>query len=219
MSNNQEFKAPVLIEDLGMLYPMEKSKRKARYGLYVCSCGNEFKAQTSQVKSRHTSSCGCYNKIVITKHGLHLHPLYSIWNGINSRTSKVQNCRYKDYGGRGIELCERWKDINNFIDDMYPTYKQGLSIDRIDVNGNYEPSNCRWVDNFIQARNTRKIISTNTSGYRGVSFNKKLNKWQSQIYVNSKPIRLGLYQNKLDAAHAYDNYVIINNLEHTRNFT
>lgn len=206
----------LLLEDLGMLYPTETSKRKSRFGLYKCHCGNEFKTIISGVNSRHTKSCGCEkgNK----KHNLHNHRLYGTWYMMMQRCNNPKHKYYKDYGGRGIKICSEWLDINNFINDMYPTFKDGLSIDRIDGNGNYEPNNCRWVTQTIQTRNTRKLRNTNKSGYRGVSYFKRDDKWKAQIRVDSKVINLGCFKDKIDAAKAYDNYVIDNKLEHTLNF-
>ena len=124
---------------------------------------------------------------------------------------------YKDYGERGIKVCDRWLDINNFIEDMYPDYKEGLTLDRIDVNGIYEPDNCRWATLNIQMQNTREIYRTNTSGYRGVSWSKRDNKWVGQIKVENKLIYLGSFKTSIEAGKAYERYVRLNNLEH--NFT
>lgn len=101
---------------------------------------------------------------------------------------------------------------------MYPTYKEGLSIDRINPYGNYEKDNCRWSNSTVQSRNTRILRADNTSGYRGVSWHKKLNKWYSYINIKGKKKHLGMFENKEDAAKAYDTYVVANNLEHTKNF-
>jgi hypothetical protein len=208
---------PILIEDLGMKFPTEISKYKIRYGLYKCHCGIEFKTITANIKNGRTQSCGCFKKEVSTKHNMSNHPLYGIWNAIIARTSNPNNAYFINYGGRGIKVCKRWLDIENFIEDMYSTYKLGLTIDRIDNNKGYEPFNCRWVTMKVQQRNKRVIMSTNTSGYRGVSWHKAVNKWIAQIGVDGKSVYLGLYADSIDAAMAYDNYVIDNNLEHTIN--
>ena len=203
---------PILLEDLGMRYPTEKSKQKARFGLYQCQyCGKEFEALTSHIKSGGTKACGCLKGKSIT-HGLGYHPIYAIWNQMNQRCSNPNNKRYKDYGGRGIQVCERWLDVKNFIEDMYPSWEEGLSLDRIDVNGNYEPDNCRWTTQTIQMRNTRDVKCTNTSGFRGVSFYKKMRKWQSTITIQNKRLHLGYYTTALEAAKAYETYVRLNNL-------
>ena len=213
---------PLLLKDLGMRFPTENSKHKRRYGLYQCPyCGEGFEAVISYIKYGSIKSCGCYQKQKTketnSSHGLKKHRLYQTWANMRTRCYNIKYKEYKYYGGRGIQICDRWLDIKNFIEDMYPSYQEGLTLDRIDVNGNYEPDNCRWADLNTQARNTRDIISTNKSGYRGVCFHKKSRKWVASIKVKGKLISLGTFYNKLEAAKAYERYVRLNNLEH--NFT
>jgi hypothetical protein len=81
------------------------------------------------------------------------HPLYSRWAGMINRCS---NKKYHRYAGRGISVCERWLTFENFVEDMYSTFKPELSIDRINNDGNYEPSNCRWTDRETQLMNTQR---------------------------------------------------------------
>ena len=213
---------PILVEDLGMKYPTEKSKRPSRYGLFQCQyCGKEFEAHIQSIKSGNTKSCSCVRNSLISKanisHGLTKHPLYDMWSHMRDRCNNPKYKKYKDYGGRGILVCDRWLDVYNFIEDMYPSWEKGLSIDRIDVNGNYELDNCRWTTKEVQARNTRDIRTTNKSGFRGVSWHKRDKGWQSNISTNNKLIYLGTYSTSLEAAKAYERYVRLNNLEH--NFT
>ena len=216
--NIEEDMTPILLEDLGMKYPKVESKQKRHYGLYQCQyCGKEFEIQKHSIKRGNTKSCGCQSKKYNNPHGLTQHRLYKTWCQMKARCYNPKNKAYIDYGGRGVQVCERWLDINNFIEDMYPSYQEGLSIDRIEVNGNYEPDNCRWESRQIQSRNTRDIQSNNTSGYRGVYWNKKLSKWRVQITVDNKQIHLGLFQTALEAGKAYERYIRLNKLEH--NFT
>jgi len=215
MLNNQEIKAPHLIENIGYLYPNKNSKQKRLFGMFKCYCGTQFKAQIFSIKSGHTLSCGCLKGI--EHHGLSNHKLYDIWINIKTRVNNKKCKEYKNYGGRGIAICDRWKDVSNFIEDMYPSYQEGLSIDRIDNNGNYEPSNCRWTTKTIQSRNTRILKSNNTSGYRGVSFHNATKKYIAIIRINGKSKTIGYFSSPLDGAKAYDNFVIENNLEHTKN--
>ena len=141
------------------------------------------------------------------------------WRAMLSRAYNNKNDSYKNYGGRGISVCSEWKnDFKSFyIWAILNGYKDGLSIDRINNDGNYEPSNCRFVTQEIQHRNTRKIMSRNTSGYRGVNFKQDAKKYRAAIRVSKKDIHLGYFLSPLDAAKAYDRYVIENNLEHTTN--
>ena len=211
----------VLLEDLGNIYLKETSKKKERYGLYKCFCGNEFKTRVHYVRNGTTRSCGCYKKKVAkesnTTHGLKYHRLYSIWKGMLHRCNNSKNPRFKHYGERGIIVCKEWHDIKNFIDDMYPTFKEGLTLDRINVNGNYEPSNCRWTTVAIQNRNTQRLCKTNTSGYRGVCAIRGTIRYESYLSLNYKKIHIGKFDTALKAAKAYDKYIIDNNLEHTTN--
>lgn len=82
-------------------------------------------------------------------------PLYIKWSGIKRRCLNKNDTHYKFYGGRGIKVCDRWMDFIGFMEDMGPTFKPGMSIDRLDVNGDYEPSNCRWIDVKDQQKNKR----------------------------------------------------------------
>lgn len=221
LENNQKenllleigYKEPELIEDLGLF-----GKNSTRFGIYRCFCGNEFKTRTSYVKNKHCKSCGCLNKLRKTKHNYSFHRLYNTWNAMKNRCNNPKDKDYIKYGERGIKVCDRWLDIQNFIDDMYPSYVEGLTLDREDNNLGYSPDNCRWVTKSTQSQNTRKIISTNKSGYRGVSFIKSRNKYQVSICVENKKMSLGRFDTALEAAKIYDNYIKDNKLNHPLNF-
>jgi len=151
------------------------------------------------------------------KHGQSKHRLYYIWKGMKSRVFNSNSKNYSNYGGREIKICDRWLDINNFIADMYPAFKDGLSIDRIDNDKGYELSNCRWANKVTQSQNQRLLCKNNKSGYRGVHFRKNRNAWISKINVNSKSVYLGYFKSALEAAMAYDIFVRENKLEHPIN--
>ena len=223
LENNQ--KEIALLKDLGMIYPKENSKYKKRYGLYKCFCGNKFRADMSKIKNKYTQSCGCYKMQALLKsnttHGLTGNKLYSVWSVMLNRCENKNNKDYENYGARGITVCDEWKtDFVSFYNwAIDKGYKEGLSIDRENNNLGYSPDNCRWTTKEIQARNTRQIMITKTSGYRGVGWHKRYNKWVAKISVNKKRIHLGYFSDKVEAAKAYDKYIIDNNLEHTRNFS
>lgn len=143
--------------------------------------------------------------------------LHKIWMSMRDRCLCKTNKSYKEYGERGITICNEWSSFSMFYEwSMNNGYKSSLSIDRIDNDDGYKPDNCRWVNNSIQQRNTRKICKNNTSGYRGVTYENK--KYRARIMVDRKKIHIGYYNNPVDAALAYDKYVNDNNLEHTINF-
>jgi len=205
----------VLVKDLGMRLAKITSTQTRRYGLFQCQCGAEYEAQIYAVL-KHNTSCGC----VKIKHGQTDSKLYGVWEEIIQRTTNIKNKSYTNYGERGIIICEEWKyDFISFYNwAILNGYKEGLSIDRINNDGNYEPSNCRWTNYFVQSANTRIIRFNNTSGYRGVSKHSRVNKWIAQISINNKNKYIGYYDTKLEAAIKYDEYIIENNLPHTRNF-
>ena len=205
---------PRLIEDLGMLYPTENSTRKYRYGLYECQyCGNAWEVITSRINTGHTKSCGCLN-LRIT-HGLTHHNFYQTWHNMIKRCTNPKDKGYKNYGGRGITVCEEWLDVANFVawcDVTHPNIED-VSLDRIDNDKGYSPENCRWVDKTTQNINQRKR-EDNTSGYVGIYWNKASKKWDAKIGVNSKLVHIGTFHAKEEAVQARDNYIIENNLSH-----
>ena len=214
----EDYPKPILLEDLGMMYPTKNSKQKTRFGLYKCGfCGNKFKTHTNSIKNKNTKSCGCYSKRITketnTKHGLKATRLYNTWGNIKKRTLNPENISYQYYGGRGITICDEWLDVQNFYDwAMSNGYSDELSIDRIDNDGNYCPENCRWATPIIQCRNQR-VYKSNKSGFKGVSFHKGNNKYIAQININKKKIFLGYFLTAVEGAIAYNNYIIENNLE------
>ena len=215
----EQLPKPILLEDLGMVFATENSKYKFRYGIYKCGfCGTEFKAIKYNISSGRQKSCGCYHikkaRESNTKHGFGYTRIYKIWGDFKNRVLNPKNKSYNDYGGRGITICDEWKnDFKSFYDwAMSNGYSDELSIDRIDNDGNYEPSNCRWTTRTIQSRNQR-IPKNNTSGYKGVSFSKNSNLYRVRIFVNKKTINLGYFKTAVEGAIAYNNYIIENNLE------
>ena len=221
MENNQN--KLILLEDLGLIYRTEKSKRKKRYGIYKCHCGSTFEANMYFIKKNIIKNCGCLRRNNISKankkHGMSYTRNYTLWSNIIQRCENPNHNFYKNYGASGIKICDEWKKYENFMKwSMANGYTDYLTIDRINNDGNYEPNNCRWVDRFVQAQNSKVIRVGNKSGYKGVNWYKNTNRWLARITVNGKRICLGYFKNILDAAKAYDQYVIDNNLEHSRNF-
>lgn len=209
-----------LIEDLGMLYPTSKSKKKAHYGLFECThCLKHFKSNMYAVKKNNQKYCyDCSKLFYVTKHGQSCNRVFNLYNSMLSRCYSDEPSYYR-YKEAGITVCDEWKDSFEAFEtwSLENGYEDGLSLDRKDNSLGYSPSNCRWVTKEVQARNKRKLNSLNTSGYRGVSFKTKKNKYQVKITVQSKEIYLGNFIYPLEGAKAYDKYVLDNNLEHTIN--
>lgn len=174
----------------------------------LCECGNTTNVRAASLKNRNTKSCGCLLSEEVCKrnttHGMHKHPAYKVWGSIIQRVTNPNDARWKDYGGRGISCDIRWRSFTAFWEDMKESYEYGLSIDRIDVNGNYCKSNCRWATNSLQQHNQRKK-KWKTSNYVGVNFHKKSRKWRAGIRINGLMIYLGCYEDERMAALAYDN--------------
>lgn len=139
-----------------------KGKRTGAFWKCECECGNEVVVYGSELRKGETKSCGCLHKEELSKrartHGLSGKRIYRIWQTMIKRCHKPNFERYKDYGGRGIEVCPEWKNSFEKFHEwaMANGYKENLTIDRIDTNGNYEPSNCRWVTYKVQGNNTRR---------------------------------------------------------------
>ena len=213
--NNGRDMTPKLIKDLGMRYPTEKSKYKSRYGLYECQyCGKEWETLTNHINSKSTKGCGCQAGRAF-KHGLRSNKFYPIWNAMLQRCVNPLHKRFKDYGGRGITLCEEWLDVANFVawaESTHPNI-EGMSLDRIDNDKGYSPENCRWADETTQCLNQR-MRKSNTSGYVGVAQRKDNGKWTASITKNYKIIALGCYKTLEEAVQARDNYIIENGLPH-----
>ncbi len=135
----------------------------SRQFLCKCDCGKTVECALGNLRKGHTSSCGCGKRIKLRelrlKHGNRFHPLYGVWASMKQRCSNPRSKIYNYYGGRGISVCLQW--INSFSDflnwSIVNGWKRGLEIDRINNDGNYEPSNCRWVDRSTNNLNRRKF--------------------------------------------------------------
>ncbi len=150
-----------------------------------CECGNITVVRRERLISLETKSCGCYgkevrNKILATKRTLS-HRLYRIWRGIKTRCYDVNCARYSNYGKRGIAMCNEWRgNFNAFYEWAVSNgYQDNLTIERIDVNGNYEPLNCTWVNAKIQANNrtNNHLIFFNNQTYT-------LSEWADILKIN-----------------------------------
>lgn len=138
---------------------VENAKGGSSRWLCRCDCGEERIHTAGTLNYGVVLSCGCLGKEARLRsnmsHGGSKTKLYRVWNSMKDRCFRETCSGFKHYGGRGISVCAEWLDYQTFHDwAMSSGYKEGLSIDRIDVNGNYAPSNCRWVSKKVQANNT-----------------------------------------------------------------
>lgn len=151
-----------------------------------CDCGNSVIVRRNGLTTGNTKSCGCLQRESVTVHGLRTSTLYKVWEGMMRRCYDTIHKDYKYYGERGIIVCKRWHNVENFVADMSPR-PEGYEIDRIDTNGNYEPENCRWATRKEQMRNTRRN--------RLISYNGKtmcLSEWAEELGVSPDLIRTRL---------------------------
>lgn len=164
----------------------------------ICDCGNEILARVDGLKSGRIKSCGCYS-IDRAKsgdnrrtHGKHGTRLYRIWQAMHARCYITTSAGYKNYGKRGIVICPEWvNDFQAFYDwAVLNGYADNLTIDRIDVNGNYEPNNCRWATYAEQASNKRST--------RHITYNNEIHtiaEWAQIVGIDERIIRWRLGNN------------------------
>ncbi len=182
-------------------------KSHNQFWLCRCQCQKEVVVCGRSLRSGNTKSCGCLLKEQAreskTKHGMKGTRLYNIYKGMKQRCYNPNNKDYKDYGARGVKVCDEWIGENGFINfskwAMTHGYSDDLTIDRINVDRGYFPDNCRWADYFTQANNRRPRSST--SGHTGVCKSPN-GKYIAQIQKNGKMYRLGYFDTLEEAIEA-----------------
>ncbi len=146
-------------------FSVYKNNKSALYWNCICDCGNTKAVIAYSLTKGLTQSCGCLRNErvtnVISIHGDKrrngkIAPEYTCWQNMKARCYDINSTHYNHYGGRGIKVCERWlESYENFLKDMGRKPSPELTLDRINNNGNYEPSNCRWTTRLVQTHNRR----------------------------------------------------------------
>lgn len=199
----------VLEEDL----TLAGETKRPRKWICQCDCGIvKSIAQQSLIRS-NTKSCGCLLKDVLSTHSDSKTRLYGIWAHIKQRCNNPNLHAFNRYGGIGITVCDQWVNSFEIFKEwaLSNGYTDKLSIDRLDNTKGYSPDNCRWATRLIQARNTRGH-SKSTSSYKGVCYVEKDKSYQVAICVEGVNHYLGRYKDEKEAALAYNNFIILNNL-------
>lgn len=159
-----------------------------------CDCGNTVVVLGDNLRRKRTTSCGCQRRKIVsekhTTHGSSSDALYGVWCAMKSRCINVNDAHYEDYGGRGIYVCDEWIDnYDSFREwSVYNGYGKNLTIDRIDNNAEYSPSNCRWVNRKQQANNRR---NNHKITFNGETHN--ITEWASVIGINPKTLFNRIY--------------------------
>jgi len=156
--DGEKFGRLTILKDCGHVYfPTSRPKRRV---LCLCECGTEKELTLADIKSGKIESCGCKHQEIIRKiaikHGMKHTRFYNTFLGIKRRCNNKNEKQYKNYGGRGIK-CE-FPSFESFYNEMFHSYSDNLTIERIDVNGNYNALNCTWITRESQARNKRNTI-------------------------------------------------------------
>ena len=186
----------------GRLTVINYNQLRANNGEYMwhckCDCGNECDVRGSNLRNGNTLSCGCFQTDRVSqtnsKHKQSNNRIYYEWNNMKNRCYNPNYAEYKNYGGRGISVCEEWlKSFANFYDwAINNGYSDNLTIDRINVNGNYCPDNCRWVTIEAQCNNKRnnRFIT-----YKGKT--QTVSQWSKEIGMSEKLLlwRLNHWEN------------------------
>lgn len=140
----------------------KEEKTGATFWVYRCICGEERPVNASKVHGSQSMNCGCGRKQtlsgIFSTHKMCDHPMYATWYGMKTRCTNPNQKHWDIYGGRGIRYCERWESFESFLEDMQSSWAPGLTLERVDGDGNYEPGNCKWATQKEQANNRKSNV-------------------------------------------------------------
>lgn len=169
----------VVVDFVGYRMAGQRSRRHYRCR---CDCGAEVVAHQGPLASGQKTSCGCLTRERRTTHGQSKTRVYAVWRAMHARCSNPRNQQYKNYGARGIRVCKRWRDFAAFISDMGVRPVRG-TLERKDVNGHYEPKNCRWATQTEQGNNKRVNVILALDGKA-----QTIAQWARQLHMNHSTI-------------------------------
>lgn len=192
----------------------EGRRGRDKMWLCQCDCGNLIRASAGALRSGNPQSCGCRQRefarrlcISKTTHGMSNKRLYNIWHTMNQRCYYDKHIGWKFYGGRGITVCNEWKRFEPFMEwSLSNGYDSHLTIDRIDSDGDYEPSNCRWVTHKVQ-QNNRRSNTMLTHGGR----TQTLTQWADELGIGCTTLHY-----RLAAGYASDDILSTQKNKYTR---
>jgi hypothetical protein len=171
-----------------------KTNGKNKQWKCICDCGKETIARQSRLQNGDKKSCGCFGfeqiSTINKKHGRYKHPLYCIWLGMIQRCTKKNQHNYSRYGGRGIKVCDRWFDIENFIADMGERPSLKHTLERVNNDGDYGPDNCCWATMKEQSLNKRQAHILTFNGK-----SQTLREWADELHIKYSTLacRVDLY--------------------------
>ena len=192
-------------------------KESDRFVALCKCCGEEFIVTCQNAKKNKSGFCTfCAH----TKHNEHKAKLYKVWTAMKQRCDNPNDKKYKDYGGRGIYVCDEWKQDYGVFASWAKSngHKQGLSIERINNDGPYSPDNCRFATVKEQTHNTR-MNKRNKTGYEGVCYDKEKKSWLVQVKHDGERVMYRRYKNIEEAVEERDKFILKNNLPHRLNKT
>lgn len=197
----QKFGRLTVIEHEG--YKIYPNGEKATLWKCICDCGKEVIVRSGQLSSKKTQSCGCLRndrvKEKLCTHKMTKSQLYHKWNHMIQRCENPNVERYPHYGGRGIKVCDEWHDFNRFKEWAESSgYDAKLTLDRINVDGNYSPKNCRWVSWETQANNTTR---NHYLTYQGETHS--LSEWSKILNISYTVLRARINRSKWSVEKAF----------------